>query len=60
MDIATYIANYQTTPDSAELGTAQLQLVICIVTTPTQLQPQTTLHCLNPVGFDTNYGLHII
>ena len=27
MDIATYIANYQTTPVSAELGTAQLQLV---------------------------------
>ena len=31
-----------------------------IVTTPTQLQPQPTLPCLNPVGFDTNFGLHII
>ena len=30
MDIATYIANYQTTPVSAELGTARLQLVMLI------------------------------
>ena len=31
MDIASYIANSQTTPASAELGTAQLQLVSLLV-----------------------------
>ena len=31
MDIASYIANSQTTPASAELGTAQLQLVTIII-----------------------------
>ena len=33
-------------------------MLIYIVTTPIQLQPQTAKPNLTPVGFDTNIGLH--
>ena len=35
-----------------------IRLLIYIVTTPIQLQPQTAKPNLTPVGFDTNIGLH--
>ena len=58
MDIASYIANSQTTPASAELGTAQLQLVPFIIPLPLyfccqafsqgQLPPSLVRNCIYP------------